>query len=397
MTESFKARWAALPANTRTIIAVVGLFSVLVIGAKALGVGGERKRGGAKADPVSVTNLTLPSRSAATVEQVAGRMDAAQDKIKQLEQLIQRGNDDRALLLKQLEEVRQSRQDGGSSEVARELLAVRKELEEMKSQKPSSPAAGSPSLDDPLGSQLAASATPAKARATLQVIGGEGATTPAAAKKQPPEPPALSMTAGSFFEGVLINGMDAPTSSVTVKNPVPAMVRVKTDAILPNLRRTDVRECFLVISGHGVLATERAVMRTETLSCVLDNDKIVEAKIEGWIVGEDGKVGMRGRLVSKQGQMIAKALVGSMISNIGRAMSPMAVPQLNINPGSTQTTQTGDFETALEGGALRGFADTSKMVAQFYLDMAKEMFPVVEIDAGRKVTVMLIKGFELKG
>lgn len=36
------------------------------------------------------------------------------------------------------------------------------------------------------------------------------------------------------------------------------------------------------------------------------------------------------------------------------------------------------------------------MVSQFYLELAKEMTPVVEIDAGRKLTVVLIKGVELK-
>ena len=264
----------------------------------------------------------------------------------------------------------------------------------MKNQAPSGKATEPPSLDDPLSGPSSAPA-PQKESPTLRVIVGEPAPTAAPAKKGPERKP-IAMTAGSFFEGVLINGMDTPTSSVTVKNPVPAVIRVKTEAILPNSRRADVRECFAVISGHGVLASERAVMRTESLSCVLDNDKIVESKIEGWIVGEDGKVGMRGRLVSKQGQIIAKALIGSSLAGIGSAFTPTAVPQLNLNPSSTQTTQTVDFGTAAESGVLKGFADTSKMIAQFYLDMAKEMFPVIEIDAGRKVTVMLIKGFELK-
>ena len=394
MNESIKARWSSLPANARTLIAIGGLFSVMVVGAMALGVTGNKKRNNAPGEQVAMTNLTLPSRSAATVEQVVGRMDASQDKLKQLEQQLQKGEADRIALLKQVDDLRRSTPDNTSLDVAKEVLAMRKELETLKSQPAASKSSGTPSLDDPLSGPVKPS-EPQKEAPTLKVLVGEPAPASVTAKKAP-EKKALALTAGSFFEGVLINGMDAPTSSVTVKNPVPAVIRVKTEAILPNSRRTDVRECFAVISGYGVLASERAVMRTETITCILDNDKIVESKVEGWIVGEDGKVGMRGRLVSKQGQIIAKALVGSSLAGIGSALTPTAVPQLNLNPSSTQTTQTADFGTAAESGVLKGFADTSKMIAQFYLDMAKEMFPVIEIDAGRKVTVMLIKGFELK-
>jgi conjugal transfer pilus assembly protein TraB len=35
------------------------------------------------------------------------------------------------------------------------------------------------------------------------------------------------------------------------------------------------------------------------------------------------------------------------------------------------------------------------MVAQFYLDMAKEMFPVIEVDAGRKVSIVTLRGIQL--
>ena len=48
---------------------------------------------------------------------------------------------------------------------------------------------------------------------------------------------------GSMFPGVLLNGMDAPTSSVSQKNPTPVLIRVKKEAVLPNFASIDVREC----------------------------------------------------------------------------------------------------------------------------------------------------------
>jgi conjugal transfer pilus assembly protein TraB len=157
----------------------------------------------------------------------------------------------------------------------------------------------------------------------------------------------------------------------------------------------DIRECFLVIGGHGVLATERAQLRTETLSCVREDGRVIEAELEGYAVGEDGKVGMRGRLVSKQGSMIAKSLVSGFLAGFGQAIAPTQVPQLNVTPGSSAQYQSIDMGAAAQAGVGKGISEASKMVAQFYLDMAKEMFPVIEVDAGRKVSIVTLRGIQL--
>ncbi|PYG98623.1 hypothetical protein CVV67_19675 [Arthrobacter stackebrandtii] len=204
------------------------------------------------------------------------------------------------------------------------------------------------------------------------------------------------MPAGSFFEGVLLNGMDAPTSSTTQKNPVPTTMRIKSDAVLPNKYSVDFKECFALASGYGVLSSERAMLRTESFSCVRKDGKIIEGKMEGYIVGEDGRVGMRGRLVSKQGQMIAKTLIAGGLSGLAQGMTPQTIPQLSLGDSSTTQTQSADASTILQTGVAKGFSTSANEIAKFYIEMAREMTPVVEIDAGRKVTIMLVKGIELK-
>jgi conjugal transfer pilus assembly protein TraB len=42
-----------------------------------------------------------------------------------------------------------------------------------------------------------------------------------------------------------------------------------------------------------------------------------------------------------------------------------------------------------------GLATSSNALMQFYLKMAEQMFPVVELDAGRKMTVIFMKGVEM--
>jgi conjugal transfer pilus assembly protein TraB len=74
--------------------------------------------------------------------------------------------------------------------------------------------------------------------------------------------------AGSLLKGVLLTGLDAPTGRSARRDPYPALVRIKHEALLPNRFRADVRECFLVAAGFGDLSAERASLRGETLSCV---------------------------------------------------------------------------------------------------------------------------------
>ena len=201
---------------------------------------------------------------------------------------------------------------------------------------------------------------------------------------------------GSMFSGVLLNGMDAPPSSAAQKNPTPVVMRVKREAVLPNFAAIDVTECFLIAAGYGHLSSERAMLRAESLSCVRSDGQVFESKLDAYIVGSDGKVGVPGRLVSKQGQMIAQSLVAGIFSGLGNAMNKTRVPSLNLNPANGTTLyQAESMESVAQGGIAGGISGTADSIAKFYLDMAKESFPVVEVHAGAVGTIIVTRGANL--
>lgn len=204
--------------------------------------------------------------------------------------------------------------------------------------------------------------------------------------------PATFIPAGSIIEGVLLNGMDAPTSGVANKNPVPALLRVAKEAILPNRFRENVRECFVIVAGEGELSSERVKMRSETISCVRVDGGIIEAAIDGYVTGEDGKVGMRGRLVSKQGSILAKTFVSGLASGIAQVMTPQSVPQLSLSTSGTYQTVQPNLGDAGQAGLYQGLSQSANQLSKFWLDMAQQMFPVLEVDAGRKATLILVRG-----
>ena len=120
---------------------------------------------------------------------------------------------------------------------------------------------------------------------------------------------------------------------------------------------------------------------------------VIEVRIDGYAVGEDGKLGVRGRLVSKQGQVLAGALAAGFLQGFGSAFQQ--VPVL-ASPGERVPYQQAFSPEALQGAALSGAGRAMERLAEFYLDLAEEMFPVIEVDAGRPVEFVLNRGAALK-
>ncbi|MBY0366040.1 MAG: TraB/VirB10 family protein, partial [Burkholderiaceae bacterium] len=198
----------------------------------------------------------------------------------------------------------------------------------------------------------------------------------------------------SFTRGTLIGGLDAPTGGQAQSNPHPVLIRLSDNSVLPNRFRAEYRECFVVAAGYGDISSERAYLRTESLSCVRPDGVALEVKIQGSVYGEDGKVGMRGRLVTKQGQMLANALMAGVISGIGQGISTANTTYSTSALGSVATTNGSD---ALKAGLGSGVGKALDRLAQYYIKLAEQTFPIIEIDSGREIDVVLTKGVRIDG
>lgn len=209
--------------------------------------------------------------------------------------------------------------------------------------------------------------------------------------------PDMFLPAGSILSGTLVTGLDAPTSNQSRQDPFPALLRVKHEAILPNRYRMDIRECFLIASGYGDLSAERAYMRAERISCVKKDGAVIESTVDAYSVGEDGKAGVRGRLVSKNGQIIGNALLSGFVSGITHAFAPQKVQSLNtrVAPGESQPFQYPSPEMLGGQALMGGVKGAAEQIADYYLEMAKNMFPIIEVDAGRKVDFIMVRGMSL--
>jgi conjugal transfer pilus assembly protein TraB len=198
----------------------------------------------------------------------------------------------------------------------------------------------------------------------------------------------------SFTRAVLLGGLDAPTGGQAQSNPHPVLLRLDDNAILPNRFRAQVRECFVIGAGYGDISSERAYIRTERLACVRRDGSALEVKIKGSIFDETGKVGVRGRLVTKQGQVLANALLAGVISGIGQGFQNQYTTLTTSPFGQLAAT---DPSHAFESGISAGVGRAMDRLAQYYISLAEKTFPIIEIDAGRSVDVVLTEGVVIDG
>jgi conjugal transfer pilus assembly protein TraB len=216
-------------------------------------------------------------------------------------------------------------------------------------------------------------------------------------KKKKKEKLESPLPSGSILTGVLLHGVDAPATGRGGGNGDnhPVLVRVKKEAILPNSYRTDIRDCHAILSGYGDLSSERAYFRSEKFSCVTNDGEVVDVALKGYAVGEDGKLGLRGPVVSKQGAIIARTMWAGFLQGWGDALGETATGNdIRFDADGADLDLLSDQvqQDAMQRGAASGFADSMDRLAQFYIDMADSMVPVIEIDGGRKISIVITSG-----
>lgn len=192
--------------------------------------------------------------------------------------------------------------------------------------------------------------------------------------------------AGSFVRVVLMTGIDAPSGARGKGSPYPVLLKIIDHAQLPNKWRSDIEGCFMIGEAYGELSSERVHIRVNSISCVGKEGEMITGNASGYVVGEDGKTGLSGLVVTKQGAILSRSLITGFLQGVSQAFSQSATV-LNVTP--TGNVSTLDPSKSLQAGLGMGATKASEELAKFYMEMAKEMFPVIEVNAGRKVEVVL--------
>ena len=190
---------------------------------------------------------------------------------------------------------------------------------------------------------------------------------------------------GSFARARLLNGVEAPTGGQANGNPVPMLLEIKDPAFLPNRYRSDIKRCMVTANATGDLSSERVLVRLDRMSCITNSRGAIDVRVTGYVTGEDGKTGLKARVVTRSGQAIANALLVGTLSGLGEAVSLAAQDSTTNFAG----TVTNSVNNPWRAGLGDGMKDAMDRVADYYVKLADKIFPVLEVDAGRDVDIVI--------
>ena len=195
---------------------------------------------------------------------------------------------------------------------------------------------------------------------------------------------------GSMARSVLLTGADAPVGG----KPFPVLVALKEAFASPNSYNVPLKDCFALGKAEGNASSERADIQIVRMSCVLPDGKAFEQEVTGYLVGEDGKQGIPGKLVDKEGRKIAFAAIAGVGAGLARAFGQQQVTNVVTDSGAVTSSVTGD---ALTFGLASGAQGAANEMQKYFQKQAERLFPVVEIDAGKNVTLVMLSGIKVSG
>lgn len=194
---------------------------------------------------------------------------------------------------------------------------------------------------------------------------------------------------GSFAEALVIEGADANAAVTGAQNTVPMVFRLTGKTQMPNDKEYDQTGCFITAEAYGDVSSERAEVRTRSISCHKGDD-IIDLKIPGHI-SFMGKNGIKGEVVMRNGKILGWAFGAGFIDGIGKGISEASTPQVGL--GATASMGASDIAQAGAGG---GVSQAAKTLSDYYIKRAEQYHPIIPIGAGNEITVVFQDGFQLE-
>jgi len=192
----------------------------------------------------------------------------------------------------------------------------------------------------------------------------------------------------------LLTGIDALASRDATSNPEPIIARVQAPAVLPNDVKANLAGCFVIGNATGSLAKERVEVQLVSISCVdFDEHAVVDQPLKGFFVDADGKKGLSGKVVTRAGAALARSFIAGTIAGFSQSVETSLGDVSTSALGSVRTIDPAD---AAKSGIATGLGRASDKLTEFYLDLARQAGPVVEVGAAKDVVVVVQEGVALE-
>ncbi len=214
------------------------------------------------------------------------------------------------------------------------------------------------------------------------------------------KPVSAWLPAGAHAEAVVLAGVDASAGISSQGDPRPVLMRITgpawTAAEDGMAMQVDIDGCTVTGAAHGDLSSEKVYVRFRTMTCAGPRPgTVVETPVAGFVAGS-GKTGVRGPVVSREGALVEKAFLAGTISGVGQGVAQAFQPQAVAAGGGAAVANTalGDIGRA---GLGAGASSAGQKVADYMIRRAEQYQPVIQLQAGTKVTLVFLEGARIDG
>lgn len=200
---------------------------------------------------------------------------------------------------------------------------------------------------------------------------------------------------GSFVTAVLVGAADANAGVNAQGDTAPIVFRTIHDGILPNGKRSKLKGCTVTASVYGEISSNRGIARLDNLSCIFNDkekgEEILDIPVQGTAFNF-GRNGIRGTPVMRNGKIMQMAGISGLFTGLGQTAK---------NASSTQITGTSGVVTSIDpnqallnmgGSALE---EVGSKMADYYIKLAEQYHPIIELNPGAVVNLVFLKGFPL--
>jgi conjugal transfer pilus assembly protein TraB len=212
---------------------------------------------------------------------------------------------------------------------------------------------------------------------------------------KPSKTPDSFVPAGTFVRAVMLGGADASTGVNSQSNPTPVLFRLLDTGTLPNHHHSHLKDCVATAAAIGDISSERGLMRLERLSCVSPNHReVIELSVEGTVFGPEGKNGVRGVPLWREGALLKRAFIAGSLSGFSQGIASQYTTTALSTTGAVTSVNNSDI---FKFGAAQGVSNAMDKIADYNIRRADQYHPVIQLSAGTIVDVVFLKGFYLDG
>ena len=191
--------------------------------------------------------------------------------------------------------------------------------------------------------------------------------------------PWVRLPLGATVTGELLTGAFATKAR---GDALPVLVQLRSAYSGPNDTEIPLEDCLLVGKATADISSVRARVEAVSLSCVLPDGTAFERQVKGYFTGEDGTLGVPGRWEFRSGRWLANLLSAMGTTAAGLYADVVIAQEL----GGTN---------AILGGLST--SDVTERIQEFFLERAEEILPVVWVESGTPVYVVMLEGLTIEG